>query len=78
MVGVASHLLLDWTNSYGIRLFLPFNSDWPGLSITGVVDIWIWAILLLAVFAPMLGTLVSAEIGAKKRPGEDGRLPLWF
>ena len=70
MVGVASHLLLDWTNSYGIRLFLPFNDEWPGLSITGVVDIWIWAILLLAVFAPMLGRLVSAEIGAKKTSGQ--------
>src|SRR6202167_4351755 len=25
-IGVASHLLLDWTNIYGIRLFLPFSS----------------------------------------------------
>src|SRR5665213_3085506 len=26
MVGVASHLLLDWTNTYGIRLLFPFSS----------------------------------------------------
>lgn len=24
LLGLASHLLLDWTNSYGIRLLLPF------------------------------------------------------
>src|SRR3954451_5444736 len=25
-IGVASHLLIDWTNNYGIRLTLPFSS----------------------------------------------------
>src|ERR1700759_4312729 len=27
-IGVASHLLLDSTNFYGIRLLLPFSSRW--------------------------------------------------
>ena len=43
MVAVASHLLLDLTNSYGIRLFLPFSSKWLRLDLTNVVDLWIWA-----------------------------------
>src|SRR5690348_2155624 len=28
LVGVASHLLLDLTNGYGIRLLLPFSARW--------------------------------------------------
>jgi len=66
---VASHLLLDFTNTYGIRLLLPFSDAWPALDITYVVDVWIWAILLIASVWPMLSGLVSSEIGAKKGTG---------
>jgi inner membrane protein len=69
LIGVASHLLLDWTNSYGIRLLLPFSAQWLHLDITNVVDIWIWLVLLIALFGPMLGGLVSSEIGAKPGTG---------
>ena len=75
LVGIASHLLLDWTNSYGIRLFLPFNSSWPAANLNNIVDLWIWAVLLIAVVGPLLGKLVSSEIGA--RPGS-GRGLAWF
>ncbi len=68
-IGVASHLLLDWTNTYGIRLLLPFSERWLRLDITNIVDLWIWAILLLAVVAPALARLVSSEIGAKPGTG---------
>ena len=66
---VSSHLLLDFTNPYGIRLWLPFSDAWPALNITNVIDIWIWAFLLCAVFWPMLSGLVGSEIGAKAKPG---------
>lgn len=69
VLGVGSHLLLDWTNQYRIRLFLPWNSDWAGLMSTNVIDPWIWAILLFASLMPLLGRLVSSEIGAKSGPG---------
>ena len=69
LLGVLSHLVLDWTNVYGIRLLLPFSSTWVRLDQTDVVDPWIWAVLLLAVAAPALGKLVSSEIGAKAGPG---------
>ncbi|HYP13939.1 MAG TPA: metal-dependent hydrolase [Bryobacteraceae bacterium] len=68
-VGVASHLLLDWTNSYGIRLWLPFSDSWPALDITSVIDLFIWTTLAIAVLAPVLSRLVSSEIGAKKTSG---------
>jgi inner membrane protein len=69
LVGVFSHLLLDWTNTYGIRMLLPFSGRWLHLDITDVVDPWILLALLLAVAAPGLAGLVGSEIGAKKSSG---------
>lgn len=67
--GVLSHLLLDFTNTYGVRLLLPFSSEWLRLDITNVVDLWIWALLTLCVAGPLLSRLVSSEIGAKPGTG---------
>jgi inner membrane protein len=69
LAGVASHLLLDWTNAYGIRLLLPFSDIWPALNTTSVVDLWIWTVLFLATFWPMLSRLVGSEIGSRAKPG---------
>lgn len=69
LIGVASHLLLDFTNPYGIRLFLPVNDSWPRLDCTSVVDVWIWTVLLLATLWPLLSGLVGSEIGARTKPG---------
>ena len=68
-VGVASHLLLDLTNAYGVRLLLPFSSAWLRLDLNNLFDFWIWGALLLAALGPMLGRLVSSEIGAKPGTG---------
>lgn len=68
-IGVLIHLALDSTNTYGIRLLLPFSPAMPHLDITNVVDVWIWAALLLAVAGPLLSRLVSSEIGAKPGTG---------
>lgn len=69
MIGIASHLALDFTNVYGIRLLLPFSAEWLRLDITSVWDPWIWAALLLAVIAAAISRLVAGEIGASKRSG---------
>jgi inner membrane protein len=69
MIGVGSHLLMDWTNMYGIRLLLPFSSRWLRLDILNVVDLCILAVLLLAVVSPLLSRLVSSEIGARAGSG---------
>jgi inner membrane protein len=69
LAGVASHLALDWTNVYGIRLLLPFSSRWLRLDTTSVVDPWIWAALLLSLAAPAIARLVGGEIGDPGRPG---------
>ncbi len=74
LLGVSSHLLLDFTNIYGIRLYLPFSSAWPRLDITSVVDPWIWAVLLLALTGPWISRLVSSEIGGKSATGRGGAI----
>jgi len=82
LLGVLSHLLLDWSNVYGVRLLLPFSNRWLHLDITDIVDPWIWAILLLALAAPWLSGLVGREISGKSWRGaaEDGikRNWAWF
>ena len=70
LAGVASHLLLDWTNTYGVRFLLPFSGNWYSLDWTNVFDVWIWAMLILAAVAPYVSRLVSSEVGARsKGPG---------
>lgn len=69
LIGVASHLALDLTNVYGVRLLLPFSGRWLRLDITSVVDPWIWIALLLAIIGPALSRLVAGEIGAPTQPG---------
>jgi inner membrane protein len=67
MLGVASHLLLDYTNGYGIRLLLPFSQEFYRLEWTNVIDLWIWTAFLLALAAPFLARLVGSEITSSTR-----------
>jgi inner membrane protein len=41
----ASHPLLDWTNSYGLRPFLPWDARWIYGDLLFIVDPWIWLLL---------------------------------
>ncbi|MGJ5820639.1 metal-dependent hydrolase [Paludibaculum fermentans] len=68
-VALLSHLVLDWMNVYGIRLKLPFSGEWLHLDLLNIVDVWVWAILLLCVLGPMLGRLVESEMGARRGAG---------
>ncbi len=75
IAGVAAHHLMDWLNVYGVRLLLPFRSDWFRLDLVYIVDLWVWLILFLAMAAPALTRLVYGEMGAKAGPG---RGTAWF
>jgi hypothetical protein len=69
LAGTASHVALDGSNHYGVRYLLPFSEQWFSLDTTAVVDVWIWAVMLVSVLAPALGSLVSSEIGARRNSG---------
>jgi inner membrane protein len=65
-----THPLLDLTNTYGVRLGLPFSARWSSWDVLFVVDLWVWTILGVAVLAPMFMKLVQAEIGAAETRGQ--------
>jgi inner membrane protein len=69
MLALLSHLALDWTNVYGIRMLLPFSDRWLRLDINNLVEPIVWAILLLAVGVPYVLSLASKEIGSRKASG---------
>lgn len=46
----ATHPLLDWTNNYGIRFWLPWSGKWSYGDLVFIVDPYIWLILGGATF----------------------------
>ena len=49
VVGVLSHPFLDWLNTYGVRLLMPFSDRWFYGDTLFIVDPWLWIILGSAV-----------------------------
>lgn len=41
-VGVLSHPLLDWMNTYGVRVLMPFDGRWFYGDALFIVDPWLW------------------------------------
>jgi inner membrane protein len=68
MVAHLSHLLLDFTNNYGLRPFFPFNGHWYAWSIIFILDPVMLLLLLGALVMPWLLGLADREIGARKKP----------
>ena len=62
-----SHLLLDFTNNYGLRPFYPFARHWHAWDIVFIFDPLIFAVLLAALALPRLFGLIDREIGARQR-----------
>lgn len=67
LIADLSHLLLDYTNNYGLRPFLPFNAHWYPWSIVFIFDPWIFLALSLALLLPWILGLADREIGARKQ-----------
>ena len=68
LVGLLSHILLDWTNNYGVRPFYPFNPKWYAGSIVFIFEPVIFVALLLAMIAPFFFGLIGSEVGARHQP----------
>lgn len=67
LLAALSHLVLDWTNNYGVRPFFPFNPRWYAGSIVFIAEPVLWALLFLAILMPWILGLTDAEIGARKQ-----------
>jgi inner membrane protein len=48
-LGTWSHPALDWLNSYGVRLLEPFSHRWFAGDTLFIIDVWIWATLIVSV-----------------------------
>ena len=67
-IATLGHLLLDFTNAYGIRPFLPFSGRWYAWGIMPIVDPLLLLVLAAGLGLPVVFRLVSEEVGAAK-PG---------
>jgi inner membrane protein len=72
LIALASHILLDWTNNYGVRPFFPFNPRWYAGSFVFIIEPVMLLLLVAALIAPALFGLVGSEVGAR-RPLYRGR-----
>jgi inner membrane protein len=68
LLALLSHLLLDWTNNYGLRPFFPFNPRWYAGSFVFIFEPVIFGLLLLALIAPALFGLINGEVGVRRKP----------
>jgi inner membrane protein len=67
LIAALSHLVLDWTNNYGLRPFFPFDPHWYAGSLVFIAEPVLWALLSLAMLMPWILGLADAEIGARKQ-----------
>ena len=65
-IAALSHLLLDWTNNYGLRPFFPFNPRWYAGSFMFIAEPVLWALFLAALILPALFGLADREIGVRR------------
>ena len=68
LLALLSHLLLDYTNNYGIRPFFPFHPGWYAASITFLFDPLMFVFLLAALVLPAILRLVSSEVSGRRQP----------
>ncbi|MGH9651089.1 MAG: metal-dependent hydrolase, partial [Terriglobales bacterium] len=71
-LGALSHILLDFTNNYGVRPFAPFYPRWFSWDIVSIVEPLLLLPLLAGLIVPSLFRLIQEEVGAR-RAGPRGR-----
>jgi len=67
-----SHILLDFTNNYGVRPFWPFSERWYSWDIVFIADPVILGFLIGGLVLPGLFGLIDRELGVRSR-GPRGR-----
>jgi inner membrane protein len=62
-----SHILLDFTNNYGVRPFWPFSERWYSWDIIFIVEPVLLVVLTLGLIVPALFSLINEEIGVRSK-----------
>jgi len=68
-----SHILLDFTNNYGVRPFWPFSGKWYSWDIMFIVEPVMLGLLFLGLVLPPLFSLIDREVGVRGK-GPRGRV----
>ena len=68
-----SHILLDFTNNYGVRPFWPFSERWYSWDIVFIFEPVLLVFLIGGLVAPALAGLINDEIGVRQK-GPRGKL----
>ncbi len=68
-----SHILLDFTNNYGVRPFWPFYERWYSWDIVFILEPVILILLVAGLVLPSFFSLINREIGVRQK-GPQGRL----
>ncbi|HKD85946.1 MAG TPA: metal-dependent hydrolase [Terriglobales bacterium] len=72
LLAALSHLLLDYTTAYGIRLFEPFDYRWYSWDIVSIIEPLMLLALIGGLTVPAFLGLISREVGARSK-GPRGR-----
>ncbi len=61
-----THILLDFTNNYGVRPFWPFSEKWYSWDIVFIADPLILALLVGGLVLPAFFGLIDKELGVRQ------------
>lgn len=65
-LGIGIHLFFDLVNSFGVVLFWPFSDARPELASIFIVDLFIWAVMLVPLLAPVALKTDAARLRAAR------------
>ncbi len=66
-LGALSHILLDFTNNYGVRPMAPFYPRWYSWDIVSIIEPLLLLPLLAGLIVPSLFRLIQEEVGARRK-----------
>ena len=69
LLALLSHILLDWTNNYGVRPFAPWNPRWYAGELVFIVEPLLLLFLGGALLLPLLFSLSNREMGIRRERG---------
>ncbi len=67
IIGVLSHILLDFTNAYGVRPFEPFSYKWYSWDIVAIIEPLLYVVLLAGLLLPGLFALINEEVSSRRK-----------
>ncbi len=68
MLAVLLHILLDYTNNYGVRPLFPFSSQWHAWSTVFIIDPFLLLVFTLALVLPAIFNLTDREMTRQRAP----------